>query len=204
LESFLIKSDESSKIIMQIKYAEIGACGLSCRLCPQFYTKGESRCGGCKTKNRMAVGCPFITCAVKKSGIEFCWKCTVSPSCEKWKNHKKFSKQHDTFVCYQKLEDNIKFIQSNGVEEFVSLHHTRGKMLQEMLEGFNEGRSKSYYCIAATVMEIDELKEAIKKAKEDSVALDMKGKSKLLHSILDAISEQRGYNLKLRKYTKGE
>jgi hypothetical protein len=23
----------------------------------------------------MAVGCPFITCAVKKKGIEFCWDC---------------------------------------------------------------------------------------------------------------------------------
>jgi len=34
---------------MQIKYPEIGICGLSCRLCPIYNTKAESRCLGCKS-----------------------------------------------------------------------------------------------------------------------------------------------------------
>jgi len=34
----------------------------------------------------MAAGCPFITCAVKKKGIEFCWDCEENKTCEKWKN----------------------------------------------------------------------------------------------------------------------
>lgn len=63
------------EITTQIKYPEIGICGLSCRLCPMYNTKAKSKCVGCKSKNRMAVGCPFITCAVKKKGIEFCWDC---------------------------------------------------------------------------------------------------------------------------------
>lgn len=57
---------------MQVDYPEIGICGLSCRLCPSYHIEGKSRCAGCKSANRMAVGCPFITCAVKKKGIEFC------------------------------------------------------------------------------------------------------------------------------------
>jgi hypothetical protein len=63
----------------------------------------------------------------------------------------------------------------------------------------NEGRSKSYYCIAVTVMEIGELEEALTQAHKNSDGLEIKEKSKVLHSKLDEIAEQRNYFLKLRK-----
>jgi hypothetical protein len=68
-----------------------------------------------------------------------------------------------------------------------------------MLQEFNEGRSKSYYCIASTVLKIEELKEALDKAKKESKGLDIKEKSKSLHSIFDEIATQKKYYLKLRK-----
>ena len=58
---------------MEPQHVETGVCGLSCRLCPRHHMEGESRCSGCKGEMRMAVGCPFITCALKRKGIEFCW-----------------------------------------------------------------------------------------------------------------------------------
>ena len=189
----------TKKLNVQIKYTEIGICGLSCRLCPRYHTESKSRCGGCKSEFRMSAGCPFITCAIKKKGIEFCWQCTENETCEKWRKHRGFSKQVDSFICYQKLEDNIAFIQKNGVNEFEKLQKTRENLLKEMLQEFNEGRSKSYYCIAATVLEIEELKEALTKAKEDSIGLEIKSKSRILHSILDEIAERKSYYLKLRK-----
>ena len=84
-----------------IKFIEIGICGLSCRLCPLHHTQGESRCGGCKSKYRIIAGCPFITCALKKKGVEFCWKCSENESCEKWKKHREAGKKGDSFKCYQ-------------------------------------------------------------------------------------------------------
>ncbi len=184
---------------MEIKYPEIGICGLSCRLCPRYHTEGKSKCGGCKSEYRMAVGCPFITCAVKKKGIEFCWQCEENETCERWRKHREFSKRRDTFKCYQKLEDDIAFIQKKGVSEFENVQKIREQLLKEMLKDFNEGRSKNYYCIAATVLEIGELKKALNKAKKDSTGLEIKGKSKVLHSILDGIAERKNYYLKLRK-----
>ena len=183
----------------RIRYPEIGICGLSCRLCPMYHTKSESRCYGCKSEARMAVGCPFITCAVKKKGIEFCWDCEEGVTCKKWDKHRDSGKLHDSFKCYQKLEEDILFIQKNGVEAFEKLQKVREKLLNEMLEEFNEGRSKSYYCIAATVLEIEELEKALASARKDSAGLDIKGKSRILHSELDGIARQRKYHLKLRK-----
>lgn len=187
---------------MMIEYPGIGVCGLSCRLCTTYHTEGESKCGGCKTELRMVVGCPFITCAVKRKEIEFCWECKESNTCDKWKNHREFGKQYDTFKCYQKLEDNIAFIQKNGVDKFERQQEIREKLLKMMLRDFNEGRSKRYYSIAATVMEIDELKKVLSEAREKSSDLDTKERSKVLHFLLDTIAKQKDYILKLRKYTR--
>jgi NADH:ubiquinone oxidoreductase subunit D len=71
-----------------------------------------------------------------------------------------------------------------------------------MLDNFNEGRSKSFYCIAATVLEIEEIKEALVRAKESSYGLDVKSKSKVLRSMLEEIGRQKGYYLGLRKKDK--
>jgi hypothetical protein len=183
----------------QIKYPEVGVCGLSCRLCPMYNTEAESKCLGCKSITRMIVGCPFITCAVKKKGIEFCWECTEKKTCEKWKKHREAGKKIDSFKCYQKLEEDISFIQKKGISEFEKIQKQREYLLKEMLRDFNDGRSKSYYCIAATVLEIEELKEALARAKKESDGLNIKGKSKVLHSILDNIAKKENYFLKLRK-----
>jgi hypothetical protein len=115
----------------------------------------------------MAVGCPFITCAVKKKGIDFCWECTENKICEKWKKHREVGKKIDSFKCYQKLEEDISFIQKKGISEFEKILKKREHLLKEMLKDFNEGRSKSYYCIAATVLEIEELGEALTQAKKN-------------------------------------
>ena len=184
---------------MGIRHPEIGICGLSCRLCPMYHTDGISKCGGCKSEFRMAAGCPFITCAVKRKKIEFCWDCPEHRTCEKWSKHRESGKKYDSFKCYQTLESDIAFIQEKGVEEFEQTQITREHLLKEMLSGFNEGRSKRYYCMAATAFDVVELKQLLTKATENAKGLELKEKSKVLHSLLDSAAQKRNYLLKLRK-----
>ena len=187
---------------MEIKHPAIGICGLSCRLCPIYHTQGKSKCGGCKSEYRMSAGCPFITCAVKRKGIEFCWQCNESNTCEKWRTHREYSREYDTFLCYQKLEDNIAFIRQHGVSVFEETQQVRERLLCEMLSDFNAGRSKRYYCIATTVLEVEELETAMTRAKDESVGLAVKDRSKVLHAILNEIATEKQYGLSLRKREK--
>jgi hypothetical protein len=183
---------------MEIKHSEVGICGLSCRLCPRYQTDSASRCLGCKSVNRMAAGCPFITCA-KKVGVEFCWDCRDSQSCEKWQKHRELGRKYDSFKSYQKLEEDIQFVKEKGIEAFEEQQKIRESLLLGLLREFNEGRSKSYYCIAATVMSIDELKESLEEAAAGSKSMNVKEKAKLMHAILDDTTRKKGYNLRLRK-----
>lgn len=184
---------------MIVKHAEIGVCGLSCRLCPMYHSEGASRCFGCKTESRMRVGCPFITCALKKKGVEFCWDCAEKSACNRWKKHRESGKKADSFKCYQKLEDDIAFAEKNGIEAFEKTQETRERLLKKMLQGYNEGRSKSYYCIAATVFGVDELEKALCEAEKTPAGLDVKERSKVLHRVLEEKAKERGYLLKLRR-----
>ena len=184
---------------MDIKYPVIGICGLSCRLCPMYRSESSSKCAGCKSAERIALGCPFITCAIKNVGVEFCWECSKNQSCEKWGKHRLAGREHDSFKSYQKLQDDISFIRSKGVEAFDEEQKIRESLLIRLLKNFNEGRSKSYYCIAATVMDIDELKTALEKASAETKSMSIKEKSRIMHSILDDIAVKKGYHLKLRK-----
>ena len=184
---------------MNINHPTIGICGLSCILCPSYQTSAASRCGGCKSETRMSVGCPFITCAVKKKGVEFCWDCAEHGTCDMWRKHRDHGVTKDSFKCYQTLEHDIELILKQGVHAFEHDQLLRERLLKQMLEQFNEGRSKSYYCIAATVMTKNEFEQALEEAKQKSDGLDIKAKAKLLHSILDRIAQKRSYLLKLRK-----
>ena len=147
----------------------------------------------------MAVGCPFITCAVKRKTIEFCWDCQEHQTCEKWRNHREYGKEHDTFKSYRRLEDNISSILEGGVERFENEQRERERLLREMLKGFNEGRSKNYYCLAATFLEIKELRDTLNEARTQSRGLEIKEKSKILHAVLHRTAERKNHSLKLRK-----
>ncbi len=74
----------------------------------------------------------------------------------------------------------------------------RERLLKAMLAEFNEGRSKTLYCIAATVFEFNELEDALERARTVK-RLDIKAKAKVMHSILNEIAEKKHYMLKLRK-----
>jgi hypothetical protein len=180
------------------KYPEIGVCGLSCRLCPGYVMKTKSRCHGCKTGGRLVGPCSILHCAVKRN-VEFCGDCEESKTCEKWKRHREMGKKYDSFKCYQKLEDDIAFMEKYGLAEFRKSQKVREKLLWKMLDQFNEGRSKSYFCLAATVLDVDELENALEVARIGSISFDIKEKAKLLRSILDSIAAEKNYCLKLRK-----
>lgn len=147
----------------------------------------------------MGAACPFHNCAVKRNGIDFCGLCDENKTCARWRRFREESKKRDSIVCYQRLEDNIDFIQKNGMEEFEKQQKTREKYLRTILNEFNEGRSKTFYCIAATVLEVGELERVLEKAREKSKGLDIGARSEVMHSFLNEIAEDKDYLLRLRK-----
>ena len=181
-------------------YPAVGACGLDCVLCARYYTEGKSKCHGCGSAySYAAVGCKIFRCCVKEKNFETCAECNDF-LCSKLEGADKY----DSFVTHRKMVPNLKFIKKHGIEEFLSEQKKRQKLLERMLEQFNEGRSRTRYCVAATLLPIKALKKSLdlakKKVKEKGVKdADLRSKAKILKEILNELALKERIDLKLRK-----
>lgn len=189
------------------KYPALGCCGLDCGLCPRYYTEGRSRCPGCCGPGFFDKhpSCGHITCCVKKKNLEVCAECNDFP-CQKFDSW--FGNDaYDSFVTHKKAEPNLDFIKKHGVDKFIEHQKERIKFLKDMLERFNEGRSKSFYCIAAALLSVDDVKNSLGSAKKEVKTLglredDIKSKAKILKKTIQDVADRKGIDLKLRKPTK--
>ena len=180
----------------------LGCCGIDCGLCPRYYTEGESRCPGCFGKDfaEKHPPCSLATCCVKKHNLEACGQCKEFP-CKKYENEKI---EKDSFVTHKKMMANQRYVQKNGIEKYIEEQNIRIKILEKMLQEFNDGKSKSYFCIAATLLDIKCLNKSLieaekKMQKEKMSADDFKGKTKVLKGILSEYADKNNVELKLRK-----
>jgi len=185
------------------RYPTIGVCGLDCGLCPRYYTVGTSRCPGCCGPgfSDKHPSCGFITCCVKKRKLEVCAECADFP-CSRFEESDEG--EYDSFLTYRCVRRNLNFIKEHGVEEFVARQRKRMELLDEMLRQFNEGRSKSHYCIAATLLSVESIEAAVQTARREAEtqgigAGDVKGKAKVLKGIIRDAAMEQGVDLKLRK-----
>ena len=185
------------------KYPIIGCCGITCGLCPRYYTVGPSRCPGCSGPDFLKVNtsCGFITCCVKNKKLETCGECNEFP-CERI--DKLSVENYDSFVTHKNMIPNLKFIEEKGKEEFIKILKKRVKILEEMLYHYNDGRSKNFFCLASALLSIDNLENSIKEANEKIKTLkikndDKKAKSKILKEVLNNYAKKEGIILKLNK-----
>jgi hypothetical protein len=189
-------------------FPTVGCCGLDCGLCPRYYTVGSSRCPGCAGPEffEKHPSCGYITCCVKKRGLEVCSQCEEFP-CSRFEPWLANCGEHDSFVTHRQVSANLDFIRTHGVDNFMKQQNRRIGMLETMLQHFDDGRSRSFYCIAATLLPIEDLEASLAKARKEVVASkikpdDIKSKAKILRGFLNVCAAGGRIELKLRKRAK--
>jgi hypothetical protein len=137
------------------KHETICCCGIDCGLCPRFYTKGDSACPGCGGTNfkEKHPSCGFLTCCVIKNEFEVCSDCNDFP-CKRFDSEKD---GFDSFVTHKKVFSNLDFIKSNGIDLFIDKQKIRMGILTEFLNNFDDGRSKSFFCVSCALLPLDKL-----------------------------------------------
>jgi hypothetical protein len=77
-------------------------------------------------------------------------------------------------------------------------------LLEQMLKGFNDGRSKSYYCLSATLLSLSGLEEALQTARrtvasKKVASQDKKARASILKELLKNLAIKEGVILQLNK-----
>jgi len=181
-------------------YPTIGVCGLDCGLCPRYYTVGSSRCPGCCGPEFFSKHptCSLITCCVKKKNLEVCAECSDFP-CSKFKSDEEYRqvKESSSYPSYKKVMPNLNFIKEHGIEKFIGQQKKRIELLEKMLANFNDGRSRSFYCKSAALLDLttleNSLDKAMKKIKTNNIKPnDAQAKAKILKGILNGLTLNEG------------
>ena len=184
------------------KYPVVGACGLNCGLCPRYYTEGASRCPGCCGPDfwQKHPSCGFITCCVKQRNLETCAQCADWNQCDRVARLLNLAKEHDSFISYRPLPANYAFIQKHGIEEFVRLEMEKQEFLRNLIDYYNEGRSRSFYCTSCQLIPLDRLKEALADAQTRITGdTDIKEKARIVRAAISNLADTLQIDLKLRK-----
>lgn len=176
----------------------IGCCGIDCGLCPRFHTNGKSACPGCCGKDfkDKHPSCGVVTCCVTKRGLETCADCKDFP-CDRLTTE---SAGYDSFVTHRKMFPNLEYIKTNGTTLFVNQQHIRIEILTDFLNQYDDGRSKSFYCLTCALLPIDKLKDCRRYIDSIEGLVDIKEKCRTLKEKILQIANELQIEIKLNKH----
>ncbi|HBU11175.1 MAG TPA: hypothetical protein DEB31_00070 [Clostridiales bacterium] len=177
------------------EYPLVSACGLNCGLCPNHYTKGAFRCPGCGGKDFFNPACAILKCNARHGAIEFCFLCPEYP-CGRYAA----ADASDSFITHRnQLRDNAK-LQKYGFAAYQAELWEKMEILQALLDIYNDGRRKSFYCVAVNLLPPQELRAVMGRlACETGDSQTLKEKAKYAALLLGEAAQKAGISLKLRK-----
>jgi hypothetical protein len=149
-------------------YPTIGVCGLDCGLCPRYYTIGPSRCPGCGGPgfSDRRPSCSFITCCVKKRGLEVCGQCAEFP-CAKFRSEEEYrERESSSYPPDRRVLPNSRFIREKGIKPFIRQQEERIRLLEAMIDGYDDGRSRSFFCRAAALLDPADVRKCLDRARK--------------------------------------
>ena len=179
-------------------YPLFSACGLNCGLCPNFHlhATGKFRCPGCGGEGfaEARPSCGILSCCQRKA-IEFCYECDNFP-CEKYDNWD----DCDSFITHRNIVPDMEKSKRIGIDAYVVEQNEKVIILAELLKGYNDGRRKTFFCLAVNLLELQEIRNVMTKIECDvKNELPIKEKAVAAVRFFEEVAEQRGVLLKKRK-----
>ena len=170
----------------------IGACGIDCGLCPRFYTIGDSRCPGCGGVDFSLKhpSCKIKNCVMRDHHVTICSECNEFP-CKIIASWDK----GDSFVSHQNCITNLYLIKQNGYNHYLEIQNQRIQLLEILLKDYDDGRSKSFYCLATSLLSIDSIDSLNQWILKSSIPLSPNS----MHDTIQELANKDSVILKLRK-----
>jgi len=130
--------------------------------------------------------------------LEVCAQCTDYP-CEQFRDA---DRGPDYKTTAKRILTNQEYIRVQGLDAFLTRQAERKAILRELLSNFNDGRKKTLYCLAATLLPLDKLQGALSEAKrhvEKSGETDQKENARIMKEILESLAVNENESLRMRK-----
>lgn len=173
---------------------QFAQCGLNCLLCPMRLGEYCPGCGGGEGNQ----SCAIARCAMERGVGEFCTRCGRFP-CERLGK----MAEYDSFVPHSRIFQDLEQADRLGLESYLTQLEERRAILDQLLAGWNDGRRKSFYCLAVYLLELEDLRRAFAEIQGAAPAdKPVKEKALIAVEILKETAKAGGVTLKLNKKPK--
>ena len=179
----------------QRTYPLLSACGLNCGLCPRYHTKGVSKCPGCGGGDFHAKRptCGALSCCRRRM-IEYCYECAEYP-CKKYAG----ADTRDSFITHRNMLKDFEKVKNHGLVAYQCELNQKVEILRDLLENYNDGRRKSFFCIAISLLELEDVKEVMTNLPQElNPNLPIKEKSLIAVRLFQEMADRRNVELELR------
>ncbi len=167
-------------------------CGLNCSLCPMRLGGHCPGCGGGPGNQ----SCAIAKCSLQHDKVEYCFLCPSYP-CQRYEG----IEEYDSFITHQGQLRDIKRAQEIGIAAYNEELVQKAEILQTLLSDYNDGRRKTFYCVAINLLPLPVIENVMKQVVENTSFnnLTIKGKTENVVSLFQNFANQQGLMLKLRK-----
>lgn len=133
---------------------------------------------------------------MEHGGVEYCFQCSEYP-CEKYK----YIDDFDSFITHQNQKSDLEKAQLIGMDAYNAEQTEKSRILDILLSGYNDGRRKALFCAAVNLLDVHELREALRKIEHraDMETLTLKERGAFVASLLQDAAAKKNIDLKLRK-----
>lgn len=165
-------------------------CGLNCGLCPMNLNEYCPGCGGGEGNQ----SCSLAKCSLQHGPVEYCFQCENYP-CEKYDG----IDESDSFITHRHQKQDMEKCRLLGIETYLAEQQKKKLLLHHLLDTYNDGRKKTLFCLAANLLELNDLENILSELDEHTSDLTLKEKASRAASLLQEAARGKNIELKPRK-----
>lgn len=173
-------------------------CGLNCGLCPMHLDGYCPSCGGGEGNQ----SCAIARCSLKRGSVAYCFQCPAYP-CERYAG----IDDYDSFITHFHRIRDMEKAADIGMDAYCAEQREKIRILRQLLNNYNDGRRKRFYCAAVNLLELPDLQQVMTELQQLAERTKENGqpakeKAAYAAKLLQAAADEKQLSLKLRKKPK--
>ena len=156
-----------------------------------------NHCPGCGGGEHHS--CTIAKCSLAHNNVEYCFQCDGMP-CTKYQ----FESEYDSFITHRNQLKDIQKAKEMGIDAYTKEQVEKVEILNLLLENYNAGRQKTFFCLAVNLLEIEDIRTIMNHltATSDVDNLPIKEKAQYAVNQFQATADKQGIKLKLNRKPK--
>ena len=152
--------------------------------------------------------CAIARCSLRRDRVEYCFQCGDYP-CSRYEG----LDEYDSFITHRNRKKDMLKAKEAGSVAYGREQAEKAEILRYLLEHYNDGRKKNFYCVAVNLLELEDIRNVMRQIAEQkkmrkesgkateklSEKLSEKERAAFASELFQAAAADRGIELKLKK-----